>query len=228
MKAKLPKGLLITPALDAGEAVVSAEQSFQVSGYRNEWIQQLVLRGMSARHIHHFMDLYKRTISISAIRTAGIHKEDWQARYHELFTKLAGSSLNGFVNRYSIWSPDFGYGETRILHRETTAPELVEPSVAFAKLSGAPLNILYEALPKDHEEVGRVRSYRVNVHSFRRGGFIGKHARGYRRFHFDKVRAFSVEGKEPLTVGPETLVTVKVSRGAFYKADFTLSCETLR
>lgn len=228
MKTKPPKGLLVTPALDAGEAVVSAEQRFQVSGYRNEWTQHLVLRGMSARHIHHFMDLYKRTISISAIRTAGIHKEDWQARYHELFTKLAGSSLNGFVNKYSIWSPDFGYGETRILHRETVAPELVEPSVAFAKFSGAPLNILYETMPKDHEEVGRVRSYRVNVHSFRRGGFIGKHARGYRRFHFDKVKAFSVEGREPLTVGPETLVTVKVSKGAFYKADFTLSCEPLR
>lgn len=228
MKTKPPKGLMVTPALHAGEALALPEQRFQVSGYRNEWTQQLVLRGMNARHIHHFMDLYKRTVSISAIRTAGIHKEDWRARYHELFTKLAGSSLNGFVNNYSIWSPDFGYGEARILHRESTEFELVEPSVAYAKLSGVPLNILYETMPEDNEELGRVRSYRVNVHSFRRGGFIGKHARGYRRFHFDKVRAFSVEGKEPLTVGPETLVTLKISKGAFYKADFTLSCEPLR
>jgi hypothetical protein len=227
MKTKPPKGLTITPALAAGEALAIPEQHFQVSGYRHEWTQQLVLRGMTARHIHHFMDLYKRTVSISALRTANLNKDGWHARYHELFTKLEGSSLNGFVNGYSIWSPDFGYGETRILHRETSAPELVEPAVAFAKLTGAPLNILYETMPKKDEAVGKVRSYRVNVRSFRRGGFIGSHARGHRRFHFDKIRSFSVEGKEPLTVGPETLVTLKVAKGAFYKADFTLSCEPL-
>lgn len=227
MKKKPPKGLVVTPSLTAGEPLILTEQEFQVSGYRYEWTQQLVLRGMSARHIQHFMDLYRRTIRVSAIRTAGINRNDWQARYHKLFTDLAGSSLNGFINGYSIWSPDFGYGEARILHRETTAPELVKPSVAFAYLAGAPLNFLYETMPEKGEEVGRIRSYRVNVHSLRPGGFIGSHARGFRRFHFEKIRSFSVEGKEPLKVGPETLVTLRVTSGAYYKADLSLSCEPL-
>lgn len=226
-KVKPPKGVVVTPELasqENGGPYTYDRAVIQVSGYIRPYTHEFVLRGMSNEHINHFFNSFKRILELSALRTVTLERGDWYKNYHKLFTQLANSALGGFVRVHRLWSPRYGYGETRQLHPGANDDEAVVDTVLFAHETGAPVSFLYQT----KESKGRpseLRSYRVNVHSLRHGGFIGHHARGYRRFHFDQISGISVEGTKPLNVNRETLIRVKVTPGQFLKATLELTRE---